>query len=90
MFKIYQLTQSVCYISYTGIIFKLTQTYLNFTIILILFYFCALLVWARQIGQHKLWLSKLYARLLLIPFTILKGNVRIVNSFKEAIEYSEQ
>jgi len=90
MFKIYQLTQSICYVSYTVIINSLTQTYLTFVIVMMILYLLILLVWFKHLGYQKEWLSKLYARLLLIPFSILKNHVRIVNAFKDAIEYSDQ
>ena len=35
-------------------------------------------------------MARLYARFLLVPFDVVKGNVRMVNSFKQAVEYTEE
>lgn len=45
-------------------------------------------LWFITLKGEKKKLSRIYARLILVPFGILKSNARIVNSFKEATEYA--
>ena len=89
MFKIYQLTQKVAYDSYIKSVLTLTTEYSLFAIMFLLSYLTLFAFWIRVYQKEKKELSRIYARLLLIPFNILKTNMRIVNSFKEAIEYQE-
>ena len=65
----------------------ITGSFKQFAFISIGIYVVILLMWLRSIKYEKKRLSKLYVRLLLVPFSILKNNIRIVNSFKDAIEY---
>ena len=85
MFKIYQLTQAICYDAFINIIESLMNTYVIWTVIFGLVYGILLIFWIGTMAKEKKEMSKLYARLALIPFGILKGNPRMVNSFKEAI-----
>ena len=82
MFKIYQLTQSVSYQSYIRIVTKISNEYIMYGLLFLLSYFTVLGVWLQIVKSEKVWLSRLYARLLLIPFNVLRTNGRIVNSFK--------
>jgi hypothetical protein len=67
----------------------ITNAFLLFAIIFVLMYAAFILVWAYVLSSEKKKLSRIYARLVLVPFGILRSNVRIVNSFKEATEYNE-
>ena len=49
-----------------------------------------LYAWTRTLGRERKKMARLYARFLLVPFDVVKGNVRMVNSFKQAVEYTEE
>lgn len=90
MFKIYQLTQKIAYESYTRIIEQLTRENMYVSMILIIVGIAILCVWIKKLERERRKMTHLYARFLLVPFDIVKGNVRMVNSFKRAVEYTEE
>ena len=49
-----------------------------------------LCAWIKKIGKERRKIAHLYGRFLLVPFDVVKGNVRMVNSFKQAVEYTEE
>ena len=61
-----------------------------FSVLIIIVGIARLRVWTRTLGGEKKKISRLYARFLLVPFDVVKGNVRMVNSFKRAVEYTEE
>lgn len=89
MFKIFQQLQDEVFTTYITTINVITQTYLEITISIIAFFIVLMFFWFRNIKYQKQEIAQLYGHLLLIPFMILKTNLRIVNSLKEVIEYEE-
>jgi hypothetical protein len=89
MFKIYQLTQAICFDSYISAIDQITYAYLQLMVMLTIFYAGLLAVWVVGMPGERRRLARLYGQLLLVPFNVLKSNSRIVNSLKEAVEYAE-
>lgn len=85
MFKIYQQTQAVTYNTYINIINVITNSYIEVTVGITVFFIIVMIIWLKSIGSQKLNLSYLYGHLLLIPFNILKSNSRILSSLKDAI-----
>ena len=82
MFKIYQLTQEIYYQSFLKVIEEITKNYLLFSILFMVAYILLFLAWLYYSQIIKQKLSLMYAQLVLIPFNLLKTNVRVVNSFK--------
>lgn len=89
MFKVYQLTQAVTFDAYRTTIYTITSSYHNLKVGITLFFIVVALLWLKSIYLQKKNLSYLYGHLLLVPFTILRANTRIVANLKESIEYSD-
>ena len=89
MFKIYQVTQSVCYRSYSAASHSTASTFALYVLAFSLLYALLVLLWLAGLPAEKQKLSWLYGQLLLVPFNILQSNSRIVIFLKEAVEYSD-
>ena len=68
MFKMYQLTQLICYKSYTKALIKLTDDYTFQITLLMLGYLLSLTIWLVRVRYEKVWLSRMYARFFLVPY----------------------
>ena len=60
------------------------------SVLMIIVAVARLCVWIKKLGRERRKIAHLYARFLLVPFDVVKGNVRMVNSFKQAVEYTEE
>ena len=90
MFKVFQQSQSITFVSYWTAIDTISNNDLRLTAAMVVIFVVFLVVWLQSIPSQKKSLSYLYGHLLLIPFMILKSNTRIAGSLKEAIEYSDK
>ncbi len=85
MFKVYQKVHNCVNNAYINAIDSITISYILSSIAVGTIFIFIFLFWIYNIPQEKIVLSKLYGHLLLVPLAVLKSNIRIANSLKDAL-----